>query len=90
MTTKTNALRAAMQELQDYPQDGRQPSTQAEPRERKVAQTRVGKRAVGGFISAEGYRQLHLIALDRDCSIQDLVVEALNDLFRKHNKSAIG
>ena len=50
---------------------------------------RIGRRSVQGFVAPEAFRQLHLIAVDKDCSIQDLVIEALNDLFRKYDKSAI-
>jgi hypothetical protein len=34
-------------------------------------------------------RQLKQIGLERDMSVQDLLKEALNDLFTKHGPSAI-
>lgn len=94
--TKPNKLREAMLGVQgrtdaavhDAPTDPAPPA--AEPStHRPVAQTRIGKRAVTGFISQDAYKQLHHIGLDNDSSIQELVVEALNDLFRKYDKSAI-
>jgi hypothetical protein len=34
-------------------------------------------------------RQLRILAADRDTTIQDLLAEALNDLFAKHGKPEI-
>lgn len=93
--SKTNKLREAMLGVQgrteQTPHD-----TATEPALPPAAvaslprpQTRIGKRAVTGFISQEAYKQLHLIGIDHDCSIQELLVEALNDLFRKFDKSPI-
>jgi hypothetical protein len=90
--TKTNKLRDAMLGVQA--QAHHLPATaeaQTKPvqAEKRIFPSRIGKRAVTGFVNQEAYRQLHLIALDKDSSIQDLVVEAFNDLFRKYDKSAI-
>jgi hypothetical protein len=51
--------------------------------------SREGKRAIAGFFDPEVSKQLKQIALDNDASVQDLLTEALNDLFVKHGKSAI-
>lgn len=95
--SKTNKLREAMLGLQaraeqaphDAATEPALPAAAVASLPRPVPQTRVGKRAVTGFISQEAYKQLHLIGIDLDCSIQELLVEALNDLFRKYDKSAI-
>lgn len=88
--TKPNKLRDAMLGVQAQTH---QPATSEVPTlvkaEKRTFPSRIGKRSVTGFISQEGYRQLHLIALDTDCTIQELLVEAFNDLFRKYDKSAI-
>lgn len=88
---KSNALRDAMLGIQGRTEV--QPATVSPSHppapQARVASTRVGKRAVTGFISHEAYVQLHHLALDRSCSIQALLEEAFNDLFRKHEKSAI-
>lgn len=93
-TTKpANKLRAAVMSVQGRMPPANpviapsEPVSNALPRTKP--QSRVGKRCVQAFVSTEAYRQLHLLALDLDSSIQDLAVEALNDLFRKHNKSAV-
>lgn len=89
--TKPNKLRDAMLGVQAQTHQPAITDPPAKPvqAEKRVFPSRIGKRSVTGFVSQEGYRQLHLIALDKDCSIQDLVVEAFNDLFRKYDKSAI-
>jgi hypothetical protein len=90
--TKANKLRAAMLGVQGH-SSNQTAAPEAAPHpvesEKRTFPSRIGKRAVTGFVRQEAYRQLHLIALDKDCSIQDLVVEAFNDLFRKYDKSAI-
>jgi hypothetical protein len=40
-------------------------------------------------VSPETSKQLKQIALDENTSVQDLVIEALNDLFIKHGKRPI-
>ena len=43
--------------------------------------TRTGKKMIGGHFDPTVHRQLKQLALDRDCSIQDLLGEALDRLF---------
>lgn len=88
--TKTNKLRQAMLHVQGRTEETEPPvAATSAPKKRPPAQTRIGKRAISGFVTREAYLQLHHIGLDKDCSIQDLVVEALNDLLRKYDKSAV-
>ena len=42
---------------------------------------RLGKKMIGGHFDPTVHRQLKQLALDRDCSIQDLLGEALDRLF---------
>lgn len=51
--------------------------------------SRQGKRVVSAYIDPAAARQLKHLATARDASMQTLLEEALNDLFRKHAKSAI-
>lgn len=51
--------------------------------------SREGKRAIAGFFDPDVSKQLKQIALDNDSSVQELLAEALNDLFEKHGKSRI-
>lgn len=38
--------------------------------------------------NTEGWKALKLLALDRGASLNDLAIEALNDLLKKHGKRA--
>lgn len=96
MTTpvKINKLKAAMQGM-----SGEAPSSfvaaPALPPAKTPAPTpdrapsRRGKRVVSAYIDPTAAKQLRLLAVELDTSTQALVEEALNDLFRKHNRSAI-
>lgn len=51
--------------------------------------SRQGKRSLSAYIAAAAAKQLRLMAAEQDTSTQALVEEALNDLFRKYNRSAV-
>lgn len=59
------------------------------------APSREGLRAVTTYVSPEAHAQLSMMAIERGqkekrkVSTQELMTEALNDLFRKHGKSQI-
>ncbi len=50
---------------------------------------RDGKSNVTGYFPPEVKKQLRILAAERDTTIQDLLAEALNDLFAKHGKPEI-
>ena len=50
---------------------------------------RVGKKPLIGYYSPECIKQFKQITLDRDTTQQDLLAEALNDLFHKYGKAPI-
>lgn len=50
---------------------------------------RQDTKMIGGHFSKPVHRQLKQMALDRDCSIQDLLGEALNLLFDQAGKPPI-
>lgn len=52
---------------------------------RAVPPSREGKKPVTGFFSPEISRQIKKLGLDQDKSMQNLLQEALNDLFRKYD-----
>jgi hypothetical protein len=47
--------------------------------------SRVGKKPVTAFFDPEVSRQIKKIGIDQDKTMQDLLQEALNDLFRKYD-----
>ena len=67
-------------------------SVASKPRPRKStpAPSRIGKKALVAYYDPEVSRQLKQIVLDRKLgSVQELLREALNDLFKKHKKPTI-
>ena len=54
-----------------------------------TAPSRVGRVQIAGFFSKEASKQLRLLALETDGTVQSLLPEALNDLFAKHHKPPI-
>lgn len=54
------------------------------------APARVGKKAVSGYFSPELSQALHLLALERNTSLQAVLGEALDDLLRKYGKHPFG
>ena len=50
---------------------------------------RNGKRVVAGYFDPAVSKQLRQIALDEDTSLQDVLREAINDLFSKKGKPPI-
>jgi hypothetical protein len=61
------------------------PPQRETPRARTpVPPSREGKKPVTGFFEPAVSRQLKRLGLDRDCTLQELLQEAINDLFQKH------
>jgi hypothetical protein len=67
------------------------PSEHATPKAAAIPRppSREGKRAIAGHFDPAVSRQLRYLALENDTSVQALLREALNDLFRKYGKSSI-
>ena len=51
--------------------------------------SRIGQRVVTFYVKPEAHKQLRLLGVEEGISVQDLMVDALNDLFRKHGRSVI-
>lgn len=54
-----------------------------------IAPSRRGKKVVSGYFDSEVSKQLKILCVENDTSLQALLTEALNDLFIKHGKSPI-
>jgi hypothetical protein len=59
------------------------------PAERPLASTRRGTRQVAAHFPEDVAWQLRELAVQRRMTVQDLLAEALNDLFMKHGKPEI-
>ncbi len=46
--------------------------------------SRIGKKLIAGHFDPDVHRQLKQLSVNADTSIQDLLAEALDDLFQKH------
>lgn len=87
-TTMAQALSAAAGHAYSRPVPGVAGAAEPELKPRRthsVAPSREGKKPVTGFFSPETSRQIKKLALDQDKTLQELVGEALNDLFRKYD-----
>ena len=51
--------------------------------------SRQGTKTVAGHFEPQVSKQLKQLALDLDSNVQELLREALNDLFRKHGKPPV-
>jgi Antitoxin-like ribbon-helix-helix len=51
--------------------------------------SRRGKKTIAGFFDPAASRQLKQLALDEGSNVQDLLREAINDLFEKRGKARI-
>jgi hypothetical protein len=51
--------------------------------------SREGRKIIAGYFDPAVSKQLHQIALDDDTTLQELLREAINDLFTKRHKSPI-
>lgn len=62
-----------------------------EPKERPATVTkgRLGKRQLAAYFAPEATRQLKMMAAFEDTTVQELLREALNDLFVKRGKMPI-
>jgi hypothetical protein len=67
----------------------RQPSGPEEGRGPFFRPGREGKSNVTGYFPPEVKKQLRILAAERSTTIQELLAEALNDLFAKHGKPEI-
>ena len=53
------------------------------------AATRVGKKKVTASLDPAAHKQLRQLGLDRDMTTEALLIEAINDLFKKYSKRPI-
>lgn len=58
-------------------------------RKHPVASTRQGKRVATVYLEPEAWKQLQVIALEEETTIQALLSEGVNHVFEKRGKSRI-
>ena len=81
----SDALRQASGKAEPpKPEARRRPGDQA-----SRVPSRRGKKTIAGFFDPAASRQLKQIALDEGSNVQELLREAINDLFEKRGKARI-
>jgi len=90
---KKTSLASALRQSSDSQKEGAvTEKTAVQPIEKTRTATpsnRLGKKSITGWFEADVLKQLKMIGLDRDMSIQQMVGEALNDFFAKNGKPQI-
>lgn len=61
-----------------------QQETSPAPTAMKGSGSRAGKKLIAGHFDPAVHRQLKQLSVNENMSIQDLLAEALDDLFQKH------
>ena len=84
-STLSEALRQASGKSEP-PKPEDRPTTAASSR---VVPSRRGKKTIAGFFDPAASRQLRQIALEEGSNVQELLREAINDLFEKRGKARI-
>jgi hypothetical protein len=69
-----------------HPTPTPQTTEQATPKQRTG---RVGTKMLGGHFSEPAQRQFKVLAAEQGKTVQVLLEEAINDLFKKYNKEPI-
>ena len=88
MARKKNLTEAFAGERAGEPQTAA--AAQAEPPVRPgTPRSRQGRKAMTLYLDPAAHRQLKLLAIDLDQPAHGLLLEAVDDLFRKHGKAPI-
>lgn len=90
MTTRENTLKKSLLGMKEpvKPQLVAV-GTETPPTNAAVAPSRQGKKVISGYFDPAASRQLRMLAIEQDATVQALLEEALNDLFKKHGRSAV-
>lgn len=96
MSRRKGSLAARIEEAEAAQAPRATPSRKiAEPSNDAAATTatppsRAGKKAVTTYVSPELSKALRMLSLENETTLQALVIEAFDDLLRKHGRSPIG
>ena len=69
--------------------DETQPTSPKTESKRRTAPSREGKKQVCAHINKKAFHQLHILRLEKDTSIEELIREGLNALFTMNDKPPI-
>ncbi len=94
MQKKTSLASALRQSSESQKEGAVTEKTATQPSEKNLTvsptpSNRIGKKSITGWFDVDVLKQLKMIGLDKDMSIQQMVGEALNDYFAKNGKPQI-
>lgn len=85
MSKKSTSLKAAVMGESGVSPTSSNGEVSTAPVTRKSNPSRGGKKHVGAYFSPETTKQLKKLAADRETTLQELMREAINDLFQKND-----
>lgn len=88
MTARENPLKKSLLGMQDTAKP-KLVAVDTEVSGGAVAPSRKGKKVISGYFDPAASRQLRMLAIEHETSVQALLEEAINDLFKKNGKSAV-
>lgn len=78
------------EQLQQSTQPEQTTPALAEPKKKPVANSRVGKRHIGGYFEEKVWAQLKIMSVEKGgVTLQDMLAEALNNYFKVNDKPPI-
>ena len=64
--------------------------TSIKPEKEPIANTRIGKKHIGGYFEKDVWAQLKIMSVEKDgMTLQEMLAEALNNYFKVNNKPPI-
>lgn len=69
--------------------EAKAPTKEPAPQTKGTAPSRQGKRGIVAYVDPLAIRELKILSADKERSMQDLFIEAINDLLVKHGKKPI-
>ena len=87
--TKRGSLSAALQEVSGRSEPRPSPPPAPDAVAPVPGKSRIGKRNIAAYFDPIVSKQLKKLAVERDTNNQELLREALNDLFEKYGLSRI-
>jgi hypothetical protein len=87
--TKRPSLADSMRKLETPAPAALAPAQEIAAPKEYYAATRAGRKKVTAALEPEAHKQLKMLAVDRSQTVEDLLREAISDLFRKYGKPPI-
>lgn len=89
--TKRPSLADSMKKLETPPPAPAEPTAMRPPGKERAyfAATRSGRKKVTVALEPEAHKQLKLLAVERGQTVENLLREAVSDMFRKYGKPPI-